>query len=456
MDNRDTSRELGAPNELLKGNSRKKGWEKSVKEKFSIAFIGLGNRGKDAYLPEFAKLGDRVEITAIAEPDEGKRRDVAERYGIPPQDCFESGEELLLQPKLADALCIATMDRLHMKQAVMAMEKGYDILLEKPVSPFLEECRIISETAERTGSRVVICHVLRYTPFYKKVKEVLESGAIGTVVTIQAIENVGYWHQAHSFVRGNWRNANTSSPMILQKCCHDMDLYLWLAKKSSRRVSSFGSNYYFNKAHAPQGSSVRCMEGCQAKGNCPFDAEKIYVKHWKLGIESGNTGWPNDVLALHPSKETIYDAIRTGPYGRCVFACDNDVVDHQVVNVEMTDGSTMNFTMTGFTESNSRYAKFMGTQGELIADLGAETIMVQPFGLPAQTIHMPKEVGHGGGDAGIVQEFAALMLEGKSSSSLTSLDVSLESHYVALAAEKSRREGGTVIDIDEMRKKRKQ
>lgn len=420
-------------------------------KKLRVAFIGLGNRGKDAYLPEFAKFADRVEITAIADPDVARRKDVAERYGIPVQMCFASGEELLKQPKLADALCIATMDRQHVAQAIPALEKGYDLLLEKPVSPFLEECRDISQTAKRTGRRVVVCHVLRYTPFYKRVKELLESGVIGDVVTIQAVENVGYWHQAHSFVRGNWRNSQTSSPMILQKCCHDMDLYLWLAGKTSKRVSSFGSNYYFNADHAPEGCTSRCMSGCKAKQTCPFDAEKIYIKHQKIGIENGNVGWPNEVLTLHPTVESVYEAIEKGPYGRCVFACDNNVVDHQVVNVEMTDGTTLNFTMSGLTEQNSRFAKFMGTKGELTADLSARTITTWPFGQPAQKEEVTTDGGHGGGDAGIVAEFIDLMQGRPVSSSITSLDVSLESHYVALAAEKSRCEGGACIDIDTMR-----
>lgn len=423
-----------------------------MNKKFSIGFIGLGNRGKDAYLPEFASRADEVEIAAIADIDPAKVADVAARYHIPPERCFASGEELLRQPKLADALCIATMDRQHVRQAVPALEKGYDLLLEKPISPSLEECRELSRVARRTGRKVVVCHVLRYTTFYKKVKELLDAGAIGDVVTIQAIENVGYWHQAHSFVRGNWRNSTLSSPMILQKCCHDMDLYLWLAGKTSSRVTSFGSTYFFNAAHAPKGSTARCMDGCAARESCPFDAEKIYIKDPHLGIEHGNDKWPNEVLALHPTAESIYDAIRTGPYGRCVFACDNDVVDHQVVDVEMTDGSTFSFTMTGFTELNSRHAKFMGTKGELVADLHARTIVLMPFGQPQQTFEIPKETsGHGGGDAGIVEEFMHLMRGEPTSSSLTSLGVSLESHYIALAAEKSRLNKGEVIDIEPLR-----
>ena len=418
-----------------------------MKDSFTVALIGLGNRGKDTYLPELLKYGGKVRVTAIAEPVDEKRNEVAKLLGLAPEQCFKTGEELLAGPRLADAAVIATMDRQHVPQAVPALEKGYDLLLEKPVSPSPEECRQLAQAARATGRRVVVCHVLRYTAFYKKVKELLDSGAVGQVMTIQAIENVGYWHQAHSFVRGNWRRTGESSPMLLQKCCHDLDLYLWLANKSARRVSSFGSNSFFNAAHAPAGAAARCLDGCAAKENCPFDAEKIYLTNAATGIDAGNDGWPCEVLAAHPTHDSVLQAVHTGPYGRCVFACDNDVVDHQVVNVEMADGSTMGFTMTGFTEHNTRFAKFMGTAGQLTADLLAGDIILTPFGRPAQTFHIDAAEGHSGGDAGLVKAFVELMLGGEPGPGLTSLDVSLESHRIALAAEKSRLAGGAAVEL---------
>lgn len=376
-----------------------------MKDSFTVALIGLGNRGKDAYLPEFLKFGGKVRVTAIAEPVDEKRNEVAKLLGLAPEQCFKTGEELLAGPRLADAAVIATMDRQHVPQAVPALQKGYDLLLEKPVSPSLEECDLLARVARETGRRVVVCHVLRYTAFYKKVKELLDGGAVGQVMTVQAIENVGYWHQSHSFVRGNWRRTDESSPMLLQKCCHDLDLYLWLAGKSAKRVSSFGSNSFFNAAHAPKGAAARCLDGCAAKADCPFDAEKIYLTNAATGIDAGNDGWPCEVLAAHPAHDSVLDAIRTGPYGRCVFACDNDVVDHQVVNVEMTDGSTFGFTMTGFTEHNTRFARFLGTAGELSADLLSGDITLTPFGKPAQVFHIDAAEGHSGGDAGLVKAF---------------------------------------------------
>ncbi len=424
-----------------------------MNSRIKIAFIGLGNRGKDAYLPEFLKYSNDVEVVAVADTDSEKLGTVAELLNLPQNMCFSSGEELLSQPKLADAVCIATMDRQHVAQAIAALKLGYHILLEKPVSPDLKECQEINRVAQETGLHVVVCHVLRYTTFFKKVKAILNSKIIGDIVSIQAIENVGYWHQAHSFVRGNFSILEKASPMILQKCCHDMDLYLWLANKKSKRVSSFGCTQFFKAEHAPKGSTEMCLGGCAVKGECPYDAEKIYIDHPKLGIRSGNKGWPNDVLSLTPTLDTIYEEIKNGRYGRCVFKCDNNVVDNQVVNIEMTDGSSMSFTMCGTTQFNSRQAKFMGTLGEIDIDMHKGEIIVYPFGKEMQlhTISKDDQTGHGGGDGGIVEEFVSLMKGATPSDSLTSLDVSLESHFVALAAEQSRIENGKVIETDSLR-----
>ena len=426
-----------------------------MESKIKVAFAGLGNRGKDAYLPAFMGLKDPVvEIATVADIDPEKLKDVAEKYNLSAERCFSSAEELLAQPKLADAICITTMDRQHYGHVIAAIKKGYDVLLEKPISPFAQECREIQQLAKEYGTKVVVCHVLRYTVFYKKLKELVDKGTIGDVVTIMAIENVGYYHQAHSFVRGNWANSDTASPMILQKCCHDMDLYLWIANKSCKRVSSFGGIYFFDEAHKPEGAAQRCMDGCKAKENCPFDAEKIYLDHYKIGVKNGNTGWPNEVLALHPTVESITKAIQEGPYGKCVFSCDNNVVDHQVVNLEMTDGSTMSFTMTGFTEHNTRYAKIMGTKGEIVADLNTKQIVVNLFGQQPTVYDMTEEMknasGHAGGDTGLVKEFVEYLCTGELSGGLTSLDVSMESHYAALAAEKSRLQGGAPVDLAEV------
>ncbi len=421
-----------------------------------VALAGLGSRGKDTYAKTAKLFPEKMKITAIADIDPAKVAEVAEEYEIPAENCFSSAEELLAQEKLADVMFITTQDQQHVGHAIPALKKGYDLLLEKPVSPDLDECRELLKTARECGRKVVVCHVLRYTPFYTKLKEILDAGRIGEVVTVMGIENVGYWHQAHSFVRGNWRNSDTTSPMILQKCCHDMDLLLWLTGKTAKSVHSFGSTYLFKPEMAPEGAALRCMDGCAAKADCPFDAEKIYLTNEKTGVEHGHTGWPCNVLTLHPTPESVREAIRKGPYGRCVYHCDNNVVDHQVVNICMTDGSTISFTMSGFTEKNSRYTKFMGTKGEITADLHENTIEVQEFGKAAEMIDVSKLSddfsGHAGGDNRMVEEFLDMLIEGREpEKSMTTLERSLESHYIALAAERSRLEGGRVVEMEEMR-----
>lgn len=427
-----------------------------MSKKITVALAGLGNRGKDAYAPVAKILKDKMEIVAIADLDPSKVEEVAKTYDVPRENCYASVEALLEKEQLADVIFITTQDRQHVGHAIPALEKGYHILLEKPVSPDLEECRQLTEVAKRCNRKVVVCHVLRYTPFYTKLKELLDEGTIGEVVSVMAIENVGYWHQAHSFVRGNWANSDETSPMILQKCCHDMDLYLWLTNKTCKNVTSFGDTYLFKKEKAPKGAAKRCMDGCLVKASCPYDAEKIYIENERFGVKTGHKGWPLEVLALHPTLESITQAVKEGPYGQCVYYANNNVVDHQVVNLEMTDGSTMSFTMCGFTNDNSRYAKIMGTMGEIVADMGKNTIEIKVFGKQPEIIDISKIAtqlsGHGGGDIRLVKEFIEMILEDrKPTKAITSLENSVESHYIALAAEQSRLEKGKCIPLDTIR-----
>ena len=428
-----------------------------MQKQVTAAIAGLGSRGKDVYAPMSRLFPEKLKITAVADPDPSRAMQMREEYRIEEDRCFGSAEEMLEQPRLADVMIIATQDRQHVRQAVRAMERGYDILLEKPVSPELDECREIVRRAEELKRKVVVCHVLRYTPFYQTVKSLLDAGRIGEVVSVMAVENVGYWHQAHSFVRGSWRDSDTTSPMILQKCCHDMDMRLWRTGKTCESVSSYGDTYLFKKEKAPAGAAHRCTGGCRVKEACPFDAEKIYLTDKETGVLEGNCGWPANVLTMHPDGESVRRALEEGPYGRCVYYCDNNVVDHQVVNMNMTDGSTVSFTMCGFTADCSRYAKLMGTKGQIIADMGANTIEVTPFGKDAELIDVSRMAedfsGHGGGDRGLVSAFLDFVTgEQSEDDTISSVERSLESHYIALAAEESRRNGGAVIRMEQVRK----
>ena len=414
-------------------------------KKFTVAIVGLGGRGYHTYAQYQHIHPERMEIVAIADIDPAKVKLVGDEFSVPPAFRFDSAESLLSREKLADVLIIATQDRQHREHALKALELGYDILLEKPVSVTARDCIEIREAAKRTGRLVTVCHVLQYTAFYRKIKEIIKSGVIGEPVTLQAIENVGYWHQAHSFVRGNWRNDEIESPMILQKCCHDFDILCWLLDRQCKAVSSFGSLKYFKEENAPAGSGERCVD-CKYVDSCPYSAVKIYFDS-EVGLRKGNTGWPCAILVANPTEEKLLDALRKGPYGKCVFRCDNNVVDHQIVNMQMEDEITVSFTMTAFTAKCYRQLKVMGTLGEIVADQDLNLVTVTPFGGESTVYDITKLTddlsGHGGGDNCMLSEmFDALENHGGMSSSI---EHSIASHLIAFAAEKSRKLGGERI-----------
>lgn len=421
----------------------------------TIAIAGVGSRGKNAYGFELLNMKDRAKVVAVADIDSERLAIAGDAHGVPQDMRFASAEEMLAMPKLADAMLICTQDRQHVPHAVAALEKGYDIMMEKPISPKLEDLQMITRVAREKGRRVIVCHVLRYTPFFQTIKRTIDSGMLGKVVSIQALENVRYWHQAHSFVRGNWRREEDTSPMILAKCCHDLDYLVWLCGGRCERVSSYGSLMYFKESNAPEGAALRCTQGCKAKAYCPYDAEKIYLTNKETGILNGNVEWPIDVLAENPTEEKIRNAIETGPYGRCVFHCDNDVVDHQVVNMQMEDGASLSLTMSAFTSIGGRTIKVMGTLGDLWGDMHENRIRICAFGQEPRIIDLGREekdfAGHGGGDHLLMEQFIDLMQGKEPDATVTTLETSVESHLVALAAEKSRLENGASIEIAPMR-----
>ena len=417
----------------------------------TFAIAGFGDRGS-TYASMQNLFPDQMKVVAVADLDPAKVEKARGLYNIPTDHCFSSVEDMLSQPRLADVMVVATMDRQHVGNAIPALRKGYHILMEKPISPDLDQCREILDVARECPGKVIVCHVLRYTVFYNKLKELISGGRVGDVVSVCANENVGYWHQAHSFVRGNWRNSRESSPMILQKSCHDMDILTWLLGKRCKAVSSFGGTQLFKAARAPEGAALRCLDGCKAKENCPFDAEKIYITSPKTGRAMGDS-WITSVLSVENTVESTYKALREGPYGRCVYHCDNDVVDHQQTNLLMEDGSTVSFTMCAFTESCYRTFKAMGTRGEIEADMLSNLIHVRVFGQPEEVIDVGKLAGdlkgHGGGDSGIIQDLLDMLRSGaEPNERTTTLEHSMESHFIALAAEESRLHGGRVVELE--------
>ena len=407
----------------------------------TFAIAGFGDRGS-TYASMQNLFPDKMKVVAVADLDPAKVEKARRLYNIPQENCFASAEEMLEHDKLADVMVVSTMDRQHVGHAIPALRKGYNILMEKPISPELAKCKEILQVASECPGKIIVCHVLRYTAFYNQLKELIQSGRIGDVVTICANENVGYWHQAHSFVRGNWRNSTQTSPMILQKSCHDMDILTWLLGKKCVSVSSFGSTQLFKPERAPEGAALRCLDGCKVKDSCPFDAEKIYVTSPKTGRANGDS-WISSVLSVENTLESTYQALREGPYGRCVYHCDNDVVDHQQTNLLMEDGSTISFTMCAFTEDCYRYFKAMGTKGEIEADMKSNVIHVREFGKGEETTDVGKLSadlkGHGGGDSGIVKDFLEMLLSGaEPNERTTTLEHSMESHFIALAAQRGK------------------
>ncbi len=419
----------------------------------TFAIAGFGDRGS-TYASMQDLFPDQMKVVAVADLDPAKVEKARKRYDLPPDRCFSSAEEMLERSKLAEVLVVATMDRQHVDHAIPALRKGYHILLEKPISPELSRCRELLEVARECHGQVIVCHVLRYTAFYNQLKELIDSGRIGNVVSVCANENVGYWHQAHSFVRGNWRNSKETSPMILQKSCHDMDIFTWLLGKRCRSVSSFGGTWLFRPERALEGAALRCLDGCQVKEACPFDAEKIYITSPKTGRARGDS-WITSVLSVENTVESTYRALREGPYGRCVYQCDNDVVDHQQTNLLLEDGSTVSFTMCAFTENCYRTFKAMGTQGEIEADTRSNLIHIRVFGQPEEVIDVGRLAGdlkgHGGGDSGIIRDFLELLRGGVLNGRTTTLENSMESHFIALAAEESRLHGGRVVEMEAFR-----
>lgn len=401
-------------------------------KQITAVVLGAGSRGS-IYAGYAKEHPEELKIIAIAEPRRDRLDTLAEEVGVLPEYRFDSWKDLLSQPKLADCAFVCTLDDDHIAPALKAMELGYDLLLEKPMSNREAECLQIAETARRTGRTLAVCHVLRYTPFYMTLKALIDQGAVGQVTTINQIENVGYWHQAHSFVRGNWRNSTETSPMLLQKSCHDMDIILWLMGSTCTKVHSFGSLRHFTPENAPAGAAERCLE-CPHRDTCPYSAPKLYM-------DMERTGWPVDVITTDLSEAGRRKALEEGPYGRCVYYCDNDVVDRQVVNLEFENGSVATFTMTGLSADFFRELKIFGTEGQIRANMGTKEIVLHRFGEEPQTVPVDmgtEASGHGGGDYGLMADFLRILREGGESRS--SAEVSLQSHLICFAAERSRNE----------------
>jgi predicted dehydrogenase len=413
-------------------------------EPINVLLLGAGNRGMYVYA-EYARNNPKMmRIVAVAEPDKVKREKIQADHHIPDKLAFTGWEQAFDKLPDIDGVIITTQDKDHAGPLAAAMARNLHILCEKPIVPTLEECRAIEKHSAAFTNVFMIGHVLKYTSFFSKIKELLDAGRIGKLIGINLIENVGHIHLSHSFVRGNWRNLRESSPMILAKSCHDMDMLHWLAGAPCESLSSYGALHYFKAENAPPGAPSRCLEGCPHMTNCPYHVAKIYL--------TDNVGWPTNVISTDLSVAGRLKALETGPYGRCVFHCDNDVVDHQTVGIQFTNGVSANFTMSGFTMETHRNITLFGTGGEMTGDMEEARISVKEFASRnVELINLASPIGgHSGGDVNLATSFVQ-HVRNLDNLSITSVKDSFESHYMAFAAEYSRLHGAKTIKLGEFK-----
>lgn len=395
-----------------------------------VAVIGCGNRGADVYARHLTDQGAKVAWLVDPRPD--RLREVAARFGVPPEACFQDWAEFFALGRVADAVVIATPDDQHVGPCLAALGLGYDVLLEKPVC--LDEAdleRLLAAEAASSG-RVTVCHVLRATAFFQAVHEVVASGRLGRLVGLQHAENVAFWHYAHSYVRGNWRTSPPAAPFLLAKSCHDLDLLRWFAGSPPVRVSSVGTRLHFRPEEVPAGASGRCMT-CPLT-DCAYDARRIY------GAFAPDV-WPNTVLTA--GGLSLEEALLWGPYGACVYNGQNDVVEHQAVTAEFAGGVTAQLTVSAFTHNNARTLKLLGARGELRGHMERGELELHDFtagpGAAPERWRVEVSGNHGGGDEGLVAAWLRF-LRGQAPPP-TPLAESLDSHRLAFAAERARRAG---------------
>jgi predicted dehydrogenase len=405
----------------------------------TLALIGAGLRGQT--YARHAVAGGRGRVVAVAEADPRRRAAAAAEFQIPDQHVYADWTALAAAGRLADAAIIATQDRMHRDPAVRLAGLGYHIMLEKPMAPTEQEAAEIAAAAVRAGVILAVCHVLRYTPYTRFLTGLLADGRIGRLVSVQHLEPVGWWHHAHSFVRGNWRRADESGPMLLTKSCHDIDWLLHLFGQSPARVSSFGSRMHFRASERPARAADRCLD-CPVETTCPYSAKRLYLRAL---ADPEQHFWPLGAVTPEPTEAAVLDALRTGPYGRCVYDSDNDVVDHQVVMMEFPDGATCSFTMSAFTPMEQRRTRLMGTHGYLDGD--GVTVRHVDFVTGRDELldtGAPAGDGHGGGDEALTEAFLDAVATGDPGRLWTDAVQSLASHRVVWAAERSRVTGETV------------
>lgn len=415
----------------------------------TAVIVGAGHRALK-YASYAQQHPDELQIVGVADPNELRVRQVAELYNLPPERCFSSAEELAAVPRLADAVINGTMDRQHVPTSLALLKAGYHILLEKPFAINEEEMWELVAAARKYDRTVMICHVLRYAPFYAQIRKLVLDGVIGDIQNIQTVEHVSYHHMSVAFVRGKWNNKDVcGSSMLMSKCCHDLDLIAWMKSGiRPRYVSSLGGLTYFRPERAPEGAGTRCLVDCPIEEECEYSARKIYLNHpnrWSFYV------WDSLEHIENPTIEQKEESLRTtNPHGRCVWKCDNNVVDHQSVVIEFEDGSTATHNMIGGTARPSRSIHILGTRGEIQGVLEDSRYVIRHFDSRPGHEYSEKVVdlnitgdmhgaygGHGGGDLRLVEDFVRTLRGEPPSISCTSLEDSVAGHLIGFRADKA-------------------
>jgi predicted dehydrogenase len=406
--------------------------------------IGAGNRGW-VYSRYTTNFPEQMKIVGIAEPVKIRQVKFKKAYDLDDSNIFNTWEHVFERPKFADFVIVSTIDKYHYGAAMAALEMGYHVLLEKAIAQTWEECQNILKQAEKYDRIIGICHVLRYSPYYKKIYQLIHSAEIGDIVSVQHLEPIGNVHFSHSFVRGNWGNEKESTPILISKSFHDLDIIYWLLGKRCSKVSSFGGLHHFNSKNVPEGSTKRCTGGCRIEKSCPYSALRLYYNERIWGV--------SHLIDLQPWDERkVMKALEEGPYGRCVFQSDNDVADHQIVNMEFENDVTVAFSMEGHTSYEGRRTRIMGTSGDIVGD--GRTLTVSDFSKRDAITYQDKEMtdefeggGHGGGDYRLVRDFLQAIYQEDDSLLTSTIADSMESHYIGFKAEESRHKGGEVMNL---------
>lgn len=401
-----------------------------------VVIIGAGARGNKVFADLISRHDTGFETVGVAEPDPSRRKIFQERYGIADEHAFRQVEDFLAAPRFGDIVFICTPDPTHYTLCKAVSEKGYDILLEKPIATSLPDCLAMLDVEQTCGNQIFVAHVLRYSPFFRVVRGIIDSGRFGAIRNIRLSENVGHWHFAHSYVRGNWRRRDLSAPIVLTKSSHDLDILHWLVGTRVKSVTSYGGLNYFRPDHAPPGAAGRCVD-CRYRDECLYSATRFYLNERKE--------WPFDVTAPPPDTlELRRDAIANGPYGHCVWLNDNDVCDNQTVLLEFASGIHATFELQAHTADNTRQLRILFNTAELTGDLHQGRIEISHFTgrkdeLRVEPVPLPETAdSHGGGDLHLLYALHEHLTRGGHEAIMTSLRSSLTSHVLAFLADDSR------------------